>query len=98
MCHALCDLGASASVMPKRLYDMLDLKSIDSCSLGARLVESYIKKPIGKIDDILTVSLWFRSCTLCVWLVQDRKSGALQKDGQRSPHKYTKYGFHRAYY
>ena len=29
MCHALCDLGASASVMPKRLYDMLELKSID---------------------------------------------------------------------
>ena len=44
MCHDLCDLEASASVMPKRLYDMLELKSIDPCSLGVRLVDSYIKK------------------------------------------------------
>ena len=55
MCHDLCDIGASASVMPKRLYDMLDLKSIDSCSLGVRLVDSSIKKPIGRIDDVLIV-------------------------------------------
>ena len=25
-CNALCDLGASSSIMPKSLYDMLDLK------------------------------------------------------------------------
>ena len=55
VCHALCDLGASASVMPKRLYDMLDLKSIDPCSLGVRLVDSSIKKPIGRIDDVLII-------------------------------------------
>ena len=55
VCHVLCDLGASASVMPKRLYDMLDLKSIDPCSLGVRLVDSSIKKPIGRIDDVLIV-------------------------------------------
>ena len=53
VCHASCDLGASASVIPKRLYDMLDLKSIDSCSLGVCLVDSSIKKPIGKLDDII---------------------------------------------
>ena len=55
MCHALCDLGASASVMPKRLYDMLDLKSIDPCSFGVRLVDSSIKKHIGRIYDVLIV-------------------------------------------
>ena len=55
MCHVLCDLGASASVMPKRLYHMLDLKSIDSCSLGVRLVDSSMKKPIGRIDYVLIV-------------------------------------------
>ena len=33
VCNALCDLGANSYVMPKRYYDMLDLKSIDSCSL-----------------------------------------------------------------
>ena len=34
---------------------MLDLKSIDPCSLGVRLVDSSIKKPIGRIDDVLIV-------------------------------------------
>ena len=53
--HALCDLGASASVTPKRFYDMLDFKSIDPCSFGVRLVDSSIKKPIGRIDDVLVV-------------------------------------------
>ena len=33
-CYALCDVGVSASVMPKRLYDMLDLEPFDPCSLG----------------------------------------------------------------
>ena len=55
MFHALCDLGASASVMPKRFYDMLDLKPFDNCSLGVRLVDSTIKKPIGRVDDVLIV-------------------------------------------
>ena len=55
-CYALCDLGASASVMAKRLYDMLDLKSIDPCSLGVRLVDSSIKKPIGRIDVLIVVN------------------------------------------
>src|SRR4051812_12011880 len=36
-CFALCDVGASTSVMPKRMYDMLDLKHFDPCSFGVRL-------------------------------------------------------------
>ena len=43
-CNALCDLGASASVMPKRFHDLLDLKSLIDCSLGVHLVDSTIKK------------------------------------------------------
>ena len=54
-CNALCDLGASASIMPKRFYDLLDLKPLIDCSLGVRLVDSTIKKAIGRIDDILIV-------------------------------------------
>ena len=54
-CHALCDVGASTSVMPKRIYDMLKLKPYDSCSFGVRLVDSSIKKPLGRIDDVLIV-------------------------------------------
>ena len=54
-CYALCDVGASTSVMPKRIYDMLKLKPFDSCSFGVRLVDSSIKKPLGRIDDVLIV-------------------------------------------
>ena len=45
-------LGSSASVMPKRFYDLLDLKPLIGCSLGVRLVDSTIKRSIGRIDDI----------------------------------------------
>ena len=55
MRHAFYRPGASASVMPKRLYDMFDLKSIDYCSLGVSFVDSSIKKPIGRIHDVLIV-------------------------------------------
>src|ERR1041385_7479476 len=54
-CYALCDVGASTSVMPKRMYDMLELKPFDPCSLGVRLVDSSIKKPLGNIDDVLII-------------------------------------------
>src|SRR4051812_42291752 len=33
-CYALCDVGASTSVMPKRMYDMFELEPFDSCSFG----------------------------------------------------------------
>ena len=52
-CNALCDLGASISVMPKRLYDMLDLAPLENCYLDVHLVDSTIKKPLGRIDDVL---------------------------------------------
>ena len=54
-CYALCDVGASTSVMPKRMYDMLELKPFDPCYFGVRLVDSYVKKPLGKIDDVLII-------------------------------------------
>src|SRR4051812_26809066 len=54
-CFALCDVGASTSVMPKRIYDMLDLKPFDPCSFGVRLVDSSVNKPLGKIDDVLRI-------------------------------------------
>src|SRR4051812_20479375 len=54
-CYALCDVGASTSVMPKIMYDMFELKPFDSCSFGVRLVDSSVKKPLGKIDDVLII-------------------------------------------
>ena len=44
-----------ASVLPKRMYDMLELKPFDPCSFGVRLVDSSVKKPLGKIDDVLII-------------------------------------------
>src|SRR3954464_13927995 len=54
-CVALCDVGASASVMPKRMYYMIELKPSDQCSFGVHLVDSFVKKPLGRIDDVLIV-------------------------------------------
>src|SRR3954463_6647088 len=54
-CFALCDVGASTSVMPKRMYDMLELKPFDPFYFGVRLVDSSTKKPLGKIDDVLII-------------------------------------------
>ena len=45
-CFALCDVGASASILPKRMYDMLELKPFDPCSFGVRLIDSSVKKPL----------------------------------------------------
>ena len=41
--------------MPKRMYDMLELKPFDPCSFGVCLVDSSVKKPLGKIDDVLII-------------------------------------------
>src|SRR4051812_1829693 len=54
-CFALCDVEASTSVVPKRMYDMLELKPFDPCTFGVRLVNSFVKKPLGKIDDVLII-------------------------------------------
>ena len=54
-CFALCDVGASASVLPKRMYDTLELKPFDPCSFGVRIVDSSIKNPLGRIYDVLIV-------------------------------------------
>src|SRR3954471_4999329 len=54
-CYALCDVGAITSIMPKRMYDMLEWKPFDPCSFGVRLVYSSVKKPLVKIDDVLII-------------------------------------------
>jgi hypothetical protein len=34
-CNALCDLGASISVIPRKIYDMLGLPPSENCYLDA---------------------------------------------------------------
>ena len=52
-CFALCDLGASVSTIPKSLCDVLGLADIEECSLNLHLVDSTIKKPMGRINDVI---------------------------------------------
>ena len=54
--NALCDLGASVSMIPKTLCDMLGFHEFDDCSLNLHLTYSTIKKPMGRINDVLIVA------------------------------------------
>ena len=55
-CFALCDLGASVSTIPKSLCDVLRLTDIEECSLNSHLADPTIKKPLGRINDVLILS------------------------------------------
>ena len=55
-CYALCDLGASVSTIPKSLCDVLGFHKLDDLSLNLHLAGSSIKKPIGRIIDILIIT------------------------------------------
>ena len=53
-CFALCDLGASVSTIPKTVCDILGFHDLDDCSLNLHLADSTIKKPMGRINDVIT--------------------------------------------
>ena len=55
-CFSLCDLGASVSMIPKTLCDILGFHDLDDCSLNLHLADSTIKKPMGSINDVLIVA------------------------------------------
>jgi hypothetical protein len=52
-CHALCDLGASISMMPRKIYDMLDLPPLEKCYYDVPIADVATKKPLGRINDVL---------------------------------------------
>jgi hypothetical protein len=52
-CNALCDLGASISVMPTKIYDMLGLPPLENCYFDVPLADIAKKKPLGRINDVL---------------------------------------------
>ena len=47
-CYAFGDLGASVSMIPKTLCDLLGFREFDDCSLNLHLADSTIKKLMGK--------------------------------------------------
>ena len=54
--YALCDLGASVSMIPKTSCDLLGFRDFDDFSLNMDLADSTIKKPMGRINDVLIVA------------------------------------------
>jgi hypothetical protein len=52
-CNALCNLGASISVMPRKIYDMLGLPPLQNCYFDVPLADVSKKKSLGRINDVL---------------------------------------------
>jgi hypothetical protein len=52
-CHALCDLGASISIMPRKIYDMLGLPPLENYYFDVPLADFAKKKPLGRINYVL---------------------------------------------
>jgi hypothetical protein len=52
-CPTLCDLGASISIMPRKIYDMLGLPPLEKCYFDVLLADVAKKKPLGSINDVL---------------------------------------------
>ena len=84
--NALCDLGASISVMPKKLYDMFDLPPLEHCYLDVFLADNVLKKPLGRVNDVhvmvnnnlvpLILLSWILSATPLVLLFWEDLSSA----------------------
>ena len=55
-CNDLCDIGASVSTIPITLCDLLGPTNIEDCSLNLDLADSIIKKPLGRINDVLIIA------------------------------------------
>jgi hypothetical protein len=51
-CNALCDLGAIISVMPRKIYNTLDLPPLKNCYLDVNLADNSTKKPLGRVDNV----------------------------------------------
>ena len=51
--HALCDLGASVSVMPKVVFDKLNITHLAPTPTMLRLAYSMVRYPAGIAEDIL---------------------------------------------
>src|SRR3954471_17805052 len=60
---ASCALGSSVSIMPRKIYEMLDLPPLKDCYLDFPLNNNAKKKLMGSINDVLimvnnVMSLW----------------------------------------
>ena len=49
--HAILDLGSSVSILSKELYEVLELKNIEKCSIELALADDSIRHALGKVSD-----------------------------------------------
>jgi hypothetical protein len=69
-CNALCDLGASISVMPRNIYDMLGLPPLENCYVDVHLANIAKKKPLERINDVLImVRITFSQLISLLWIL-----------------------------
>jgi predicted aspartyl protease len=52
-CNALCDLGASILIIPRKIYDMLGLPPLKNCYFNVPLADVAKKKSLERINDVL---------------------------------------------
>ena len=50
---ASCDLGSSVSIMPRKIYEMLDLPPLEDCYLDVPLNDNAKKKLMWSVNDVL---------------------------------------------
>jgi hypothetical protein len=51
--NALCDLGASVSVMPKKVFDKINYSTLTPTSMCLQLANQSVCYPVGIIENIL---------------------------------------------
>src|SRR4051812_43044507 len=49
---ASCDLGSSVSIMPRKIYEMLDLPPLEDCYMDVPRNDN-VKKLMGSVNDVL---------------------------------------------
>ncbi|XP_056690073.1 uncharacterized protein [Spinacia oleracea] len=50
--NALCDLGASVSLMPYSVFAKLEVGDLVPTKITVQLVDRSVKYPIGKVEDV----------------------------------------------
>ena len=63
--NALCDLGASVSVMPKKVLDKLNFSTLMPTSMCLQLADQSVRYPAGIAKNILVKKKLFRFYRFC---------------------------------
>ncbi|XP_021865259.1 uncharacterized protein [Spinacia oleracea] len=50
--NALCDLGASVSILPYKIYEKLNLGDISPTTMSLQLADRSVMFPLGRIEDV----------------------------------------------